>query len=1375
MPWRGLRIGIPDDTDSKRRSVIDLSHSQSRHSEQLPRPSVSTSNLVPRHSESTPRTPRLTGADDDGDDNDDDDAANGDNRTSHLAVPGDRTDNNNNTGNSPASQSPGEALSGSLRRNRFSFMRLRHASDPQLSKSYAKAEQKPPPVPPLPPPPTIITTAPTSHELDQPVKRKSMFKILSASKRPSMEDLTADRQPASDAPPSRHGAQDSRDSHMENPLSTPRGSAEEPGRLSTTSARSNSREHTNDSYRSSTVTDARFSESSRSDHSQGEQGGHHLASSPNEGSLSFNKRFRLPRLKRNRNPFPLPPRPTFDRPPSTGPQPVPVPDGAPRPQTSQDGQDYSSMPSPTRSSVGFSGRPPMIRNESTNSTHSVASFSSNRKHNQAETRARSSTLDSIADDQGGNQAPPFMAPSNRTSTSTSGRKSFGDIFNLPQRLRQNSEPPAPRNGTPGTATPTKSLSYPARQESDTPAMYLSRLEECLPKGVIAGLLAQSGEEFNLTALRKCMRWFSYFGDPIDMAIRKLLMEMELPKETQQIDRFLQAFADRYHECNPGIFAHSDQAYFIAFSILILHTDVFNRNNKRKMQKPDYVKNTRGEGIADDILECYYENICYTPFIHIEDANPHGRHLIKPRRTLFKSTSSEHLGRASKEPVDPYALILDGKLDALRPSLKDVMDLDEFYSCNGTEGPPDMRSLHRAFAKTGVLQIVSARSRPDAFMPASLQNPADSNPGLVDIKVAKVGLLWRKDLKKKRGRSPWQEWGALLTFSQLYFFRDVNWVKSLISQSEEQQKEGSGRAVIFKPPLTDFSPDGLMSTDDAVALLDSNYKKHKHAFVFVRHNSLEEIFLANSDEDMNDWIAKLNYASAFRTTGVRTRGMIANGYDAQRNRMGRTDSNQSAPAGMEPPSPNPDTDVSDELVAARQQMMVQRIREANEKLFVCQKQLDDLLRNARHLQILTPVHPRAREQVLMAAGRMAAKLKWVRQDIWRTKCHREVLVRDLSEEGVDIEASAERKKSLHLQIPTAGIALRPDSGKSNQNLTVKPESPINDDTLILPDASENVDKVSLQPGLIEERRPSLRSVASGRRASADATKDQAPSSPVQTDALERKTSVLSSGSKMDVSSLNSHASKLASQASIDDNEERLLRETGLLEANGSSQGQKNGNDEKLPDGPQATPQEEQSKRTRRSLHRSLRESHHGNHIRNKKTRGSVSSSTGGGEEQGPTKEDEGLPRKTPSFNFHGKKASIVTFGSEWQNMPPEERLKLRKPTPSSSDEPRSDPTTASIADSELAGDRPQSLRSSSTATKSFRGNDDAPEALGIFKWGEKIPTENGNGDHQSTETPPRAPTLNGRLAIADGSEDVDPLEQTTQETTKASAPEQAVNA
>lgn len=402
-----------------------------------------------------------------------------------------------------------------------------------------------------------------------------MFKILSASKKPSMEELPETRQsiPDMQPPPSRHAAQEPTDSHPED---TSRGSAEKSGRLSTVSAHSNTREHLNDSNRASTVTDARFSESSRSDQSHGEQGssgGSHqkTASSKEGGATSTGKRFRMPRLKRNRGPmFPLPPKPTPSssstngRPGSTGYNPATAVDGPPKSQPQEDHQgqsrnQVSPVPSPTRSSVGLStsGPPPLFRNESGNSAHSATSSSSNyRKRNQPETRARSSTMDSVTENPSAAQQPPSMVPSNRTSTSTSGRKSFGDIFSFPQRLRQNSEPPAPHAGSSGTATPTKPLSYPERQEEDTPALYLSRLEESIPKGVVAGVLAQSGDDFYQTALRKCMRWFSYFGDPIDMAIRKLLMEMELPKETQQIDRFLQAFADRYHECNPGIFASS---------------------------------------------------------------------------------------------------------------------------------------------------------------------------------------------------------------------------------------------------------------------------------------------------------------------------------------------------------------------------------------------------------------------------------------------------------------------------------------------------------------------------------------------------------------------------------------------------------------------------------------------------------------------------------------------------------------------------------------------------------------------------------------------------------------------------------------------------
>lgn len=43
------------------------------------------------------------------------------------------------------------------------------------------------------------------------------------------------------------------------------------------------------------------------------------------------------------------------------------------------------------------------------------------------------------------------------------------------------------------------------------------------------------------------------GDPLDVALRKLLMDVGLPRETQQIDRVMETFAKRYLECNQSLF------------------------------------------------------------------------------------------------------------------------------------------------------------------------------------------------------------------------------------------------------------------------------------------------------------------------------------------------------------------------------------------------------------------------------------------------------------------------------------------------------------------------------------------------------------------------------------------------------------------------------------------------------------------------------------------------------------------------------------------------------------------------------------------------------------------------------------------------------
>jgi hypothetical protein len=832
-----------------------------------------------------------------------------------------------------------------------------------------------------------------------------------------------------------------------------------------------------------------------------------------------------------------------------------------------------------------------------------------------------------------------------------------------------------------TREPTAPIILPERLEDDTPAKYLVRLEEAVSRGVVASVLSKGTDPFSQAVLRSYMRGFGFFGDPMDMAIRKLLMEVELPKETQQIDRCLQGFANRYHECNPGIYASPDQAYFIAFSLLILHTDVFNKNNKHKMQKPDYLKNTRGEGIFDEILECFYDNISYTPFIHVEDdLDINGERIIQhkvKKKSIFPRGTVDPTKRPSKEPVDPYTLIIDSKLDSLRPNIKEVMHLEEHYSYLGTAPSLNLQDLQKTFFRTGVLQIVSARSRPDAFMSdKTVNNPEEAHPGIVDIKITKVGLLWRKDAKKKKTRSPWQEWGAILTGAQLYFFRNTTWIKNLMHQYESHIKQGhDGIPVIFKPPLEQFKPDALMSTDDAVALRDSTYKKHKNAFVFVRHGGFEETFLADNEDEMNDWLAKLNYAAAFRTSGVRMRGVVGGNYEGQRTRgIRRLDSQNDTTKSIQTPtgevtivSGKIDTKMAQDILAARREIMLQKIADAEEKLAAAQKQLESQLRNARHLQILAPIQPKTREQVLLAAGRMAAQLKWGRMEIWRLKCHKDILTMDLEEEKtmegmhprIDIPIESppqERATIVRLNSKSSAAAAQRSPRSPAMTVVTRPTTA---QPTLQQEKEPEVDDIFQTPPLTSASSfhkaqaswelPPLNFEARGARKPSFSS--VVPSSP----SIAPTPSRTSTYTKAPVAG---EAQRSPSTPDVDAAEHAVLEQAGLVvDRDNFPDVKRPGTGPESEESKDQIPEKEKLDRgkIRRSLHRTLREAHVPSHTRSRKGKDS-SSSAGMSEES--TKDDV-LSRGAGSFVVHGKKASVITFGSELQSMSPEERLRLRK--------------------------------------------------------------------------------------------------------------------
>lgn len=244
-------------------------------------------------------------------------------------------------------------------------------------------------------------------------------------------------------------------------------------------------------------------------------------------------------------------------------------------------------------------------------------------------------------------------------------------------------------------------------------MYCACRRSHVPSSPAAGAPSPSPEPFFAQALRAFLRLFPFQGLALDIALRVFLGSAALPTETQHIDRVMEAFARRYCECNPNVFGgiakkrdvgeegvstegteesrtvegakrdgqeESDIPYVLAFSMVMLNTDHFNPNAKTKMcvskglrriaqsrtnavvpnrTKSDYLRNTRIDGVAPEILEvrlfCAWQRFSHTLTL-----------------VLFRSTSSikSRLPRLSTSTIGiGRRSLLYGSLPLRLPSMR----------------------------------------------------------------------------------------------------------------------------------------------------------------------------------------------------------------------------------------------------------------------------------------------------------------------------------------------------------------------------------------------------------------------------------------------------------------------------------------------------------------------------------------------------------------------------------------------------------------------------------------------------------------------------------------------------------------------------------
>lgn len=136
-------------------------------------------------------------------------------------------------------------------------------------------------------------------------------------------------------------------------------------------------------------------------------------------------------------------------------------------------------------------------------------------------------------------------------------------------------------------------------------------EDRLDKAQIGEYLGE-GDQKNIDIMHAFVDQMEFTKRRFVDSLRTFLQSFRLPGEAQKIDRFMLKFAERYVLGNPNAFANADTAYVLAYSVILLNTDLHSVKIAKRMSKEEFIKNNRGindnADLPDEYLLTIYDEI-----------------------------------------------------------------------------------------------------------------------------------------------------------------------------------------------------------------------------------------------------------------------------------------------------------------------------------------------------------------------------------------------------------------------------------------------------------------------------------------------------------------------------------------------------------------------------------------------------------------------------------------------------------------------------------------------------------------------------------------------------------------------------------------------
>ncbi|XP_059541209.1 PH and SEC7 domain-containing protein 3 isoform X4 [Myotis daubentonii] len=119
-------------------------------------------------------------------------------------------------------------------------------------------------------------------------------------------------------------------------------------------------------------------------------------------------------------------------------------------------------------------------------------------------------------------------------------------------------------------------------------------------------------EFSRLVAEEYLKFFDFTGMTLDQSLRYFFKAFSLVGETQERERVLIHFSNRYFYCNPDTIASQDGVHCLTCAMMLLNTDLHGHNIGKKMTCQEFIANLQGvnEGgdFSKDLLKALYNSI-----------------------------------------------------------------------------------------------------------------------------------------------------------------------------------------------------------------------------------------------------------------------------------------------------------------------------------------------------------------------------------------------------------------------------------------------------------------------------------------------------------------------------------------------------------------------------------------------------------------------------------------------------------------------------------------------------------------------------------------------------------------------------------------------